>query len=88
MYTNLTQKYILFFIAVICDLATILQSIIYTKKIPSILECVKKMWKGHCLKEQLRAILLLIISRSESFNRVQTVIANYKFSEKIKYLKP
>ena len=53
------------------------------KKIRSILGCVKKMWKGTLFKRRTPGN---ITNCSESFSRVQT--ANYKFSEKIKHLKP
>jgi len=43
----------------------------------------KKIWKRTCLKEE--GNIISVFSHLESFNRVQTVIANYKFSEKIKY---
>ena len=45
------------------------------------------MWKGTLFKRRAPDNVTAF-SRSKSFNRVQTVTANYKFSEKIKYLKP
>ena len=58
--------------------ATILQNITYIKKISS---SVNKLRREHCLKEELRTTLSVV-------QRVSTAIANYKFSEKIYYLKP
>jgi len=53
----------------------------YIKK--SLRVCIKKYEREHCLKEE--GNIISVFSHLESFNRVQTAIANYKFSEKIKY---
>jgi len=53
----------------------------YKKKNPLFLKCVKKCGREHCLKEEFRAMHPLF----RELYRIQT-IANYKFSEKIKYL--
>ena len=55
------------------------------KEIPSILRCVKKMRKGILFKKRASAGNIT----HQSFRELQqTAIAHYKFSEKIKYLKP
>jgi len=59
----------------------------YKKKILSILECVKKMWKGTLFKRRAPGnVTASVVQRAST--EFQTAIANYKFFEKIKYLKP
>jgi len=56
------------------------------KKISSILGCVKKIWKKTLFKRRDPDNVTHTVQRaSKEFKKV---IANYKFSEKIKYLKP
>jgi len=47
-----------------------------------------KMWKGTLFKEELRAMLPQLFRVLQQSSDISSVIANYKFSEKIKYLKP